>query len=130
MAMQNPYTQYQTAQVNTTPEKLVTMLYEGAIKFLRFAQVAGQKESLQEMHNNIVKAEAIIAQLRCGLDFEQGGEIATNLDMLYEFMYNRLVEANIKKDITMLNDVIGMLSDLRQTWVEAIKLAKSGGSNQ
>jgi len=122
----NPYLkQYQTSQVQTaSPEKILIMLYDGAIQFLNKAKKELENKNIQEVHNNIVGAQKIIAEFMNTLDLEIGGETAVNLYNLYDYMHYRLVQANIKKDVEMVDEVLGHLKDLKATWEEAIKIAQ------
>ncbi|MDI3280271.1 MAG: flagellar export chaperone FliS [Bacillota bacterium] len=113
---------YLQAQVQTaTPEMLITMLYDGALRFLRQAraQIAGGKMS--EANASLVRAEEIIAELNGCLDMERGGEIAANLRLLYDYLLRRLVEANVKKDPQIVEEVARFIGELREVWVEAVR---------
>lgn len=121
----NPYLkQYQQTEVQTaSPEKLLIMLYDGAIQFLNKAKTGIANKNIEEIHNNIIGAQKIISEFMNTLDMEVGGEVAQNLYNLYEYLHYRLVQANIKKDIDMVDEVLNHLKDLKQTWEEAIKIA-------
>jgi len=121
----NPYLkQYQQTQIQTaSPEKILIMLYDGAIQFLNKAKCAIENKNIEDTHNNIISAQRIITEFMNTLDLQQGGEMAKNLYNLYEYLHYRLVQANLKKDISMLDEVIAHLKDLKQTWEEAIKIA-------
>lgn len=121
----NPYLkQYQQTQVQTSsPEKILIMLYDGAIQFLNKARVAIQNKNIQESHNNIIGAQKIIAEFMNTLDMKKGGEFSQNLYNLYEYMHYKLVQANMTKDIAKVDEVLVFLKDLKQTWEEAIKIA-------
>ena len=115
---------YKSIQIETaTPERLLLMLYDGAIRFLNVAVQAINDKQIETTHNNLLKAEAIIIELMSVLNFEVGGEIAKNLFSLYDFMYRHLVQANIKKDADMVLEVVDLLTDLRKTWAEAAVIA-------
>lgn len=120
----NPYLkQYQTNQIQTaSPERILIMLYDGAIQFLNKAKKEVENKNIQEVHNNIVGAQKIISEFMNTLDMEIGGETAVNLYSLYEYMHFRLVQANIKKDIVMIDEVLVHLKDLKATWEEAIRI--------
>nr|WP_320415665.1 flagellar export chaperone FliS [Candidatus Contubernalis alkalaceticus] len=116
----NPYQKYQHNQVETsTPGKLLLMLYNGALKFIREARKAAEEKNIEKVNNKIGRAQDIIFELMSSLNFEQG-KIAENLYALYDYMNQRLIEANIKKDDKILAEVEGMLESLRDTWKEAI----------
>ena len=115
------YDQYQKTTVETmSPGKLLLMLYDGMIKYLRNAGEAAA-------HENIVAAQNILVELMATLNMDY--KISESLLALYEFMYNQLVEANIKKDGQLITEVQELVIDLRQTWDQAIKsLGKTSGS--
>jgi flagellar protein FliS len=121
----NPYLkQYQQTEVQTaSPEKLLIMLYDGAIQFLNKAKVGIANKNIEETHNNIIGAQKIISEFMNTLDIKVGGEVAQNLYDLYEYLHYRLVQANIKKDVAMVNEVLTHLKDLKNTWEQAIRIA-------
>ncbi len=109
--------QYLKTQVTTVDGgKLVVLLYEGAIKFLLKAQEGIQANDTVKRHNNIIKSIDIIEELKNALDFNQGGEIARALYALYLFMHRHLMSANIKNDSQMIQEVINILSSLKEAW--------------
>lgn len=114
---QQQYNKYLEAQVKTaSPIQLVCMLYDGAIKFSNLALMGIKEGNIEKKTVNIVKTEKIINELRISLNFDKGGEIATNLDKLYDFIYTYLMDANTNDDIAKLEHVIKMLSSLRESW--------------
>ncbi|PIQ23712.1 flagellar export chaperone FliS [bacterium (Candidatus Blackallbacteria) CG17_big_fil_post_rev_8_21_14_2_50_48_46] len=114
-----PMEQYKLAQIETaTPERLLVMLYEGAIKFLNLAAQALDEEQLETSHRNILRAEAILLELMSVLDMEVGGELANNLFNLYDYMYRLLVKANIDHAPEPVREVISLLDNLRSAWDE------------
>ncbi|MGD9579818.1 MAG: flagellar export chaperone FliS [Vampirovibrionia bacterium] len=121
----NPYlNQYKKAQVQTaSPEQILIMLYDGAIRFLNQAKIHMQNKDIEQSHTNIIKAQRIITEFMSSLDMELGGEMAENLFNLYEYLHHRLVQANIKKDVEALDEVLEHLRSLKATWEEAIKIA-------
>ncbi len=107
---------YKQNQINTTSkEKLVLMLYDGEIKFLKKAIDAIEDNNIQEAHTNLVRSQDILVGLMSGLNME-AGQIAENLFNLYEYMHYKLMEANVAKDIKVIEEVLNMVSDLRDTW--------------
>ena len=125
-AYQKQTQQYKRQQIETaSPEELLILLYEGAIRFLMIAKKAwSEDQDLEKFHNNLLKAQLIVVEFMNTLDVEGGGEVAKNLYSLYEYLHYRLVQANIKKDITMVDEVLNHLRQLKATWSEAIQLAK------
>ncbi len=122
---QNPYIkQYQKSQLETAPpEKILIMLYNAAINFLKKAKTSYEEGNKIEAHNNIIAAEKIVLEFMTTLDMDLGGEMAKNLYALYDYLYNRLVEANIKNRPELLDEVILHLEKLRTTWLQAIEIA-------
>jgi flagellar protein FliS len=117
--------QYQENQISTaSPEQILVMLYDGAIRFTRGAIEGLVEGNSEKKLKGISKAMAIITEFSNSLDHEIGGEIAESLDALYDFMRRELTAANIDGDIEHLRIVETLLVDLRQTWVEAIEISK------
>ena len=119
----NPYQQYQQNTVNTsTPQELTLMLYNGLVRFLKLACQGVEEADIEKANNNIIKSQNIIIEFMSTLDMQY--EISEELFSLYEYMNRRLLEANIKKDKQILEEVTGYAEELRDTWVRAMKLAK------
>lgn len=113
--------QYQNSQVNTaSPERLLIMMYDGAIRFVGEASSYLEDGRVGERGIAISKAMAIISELSATLDHEIGGQIAANLAGLYDYMLRELLQANLHDDGERLAIVKEMLADLRLTWLEAI----------
>lgn len=99
-----------------SPHRLVQMLMEGALQKMLAARMAIQQGNVQAKGENISWAISILDGLRDGLDLEKGGDIAGNLDDLYEYMGRRLLEANVQTDQSMLDEVIGLLREIKAAW--------------
>ncbi len=113
--------QYKQVQVKTANnKKLLIMLYQGCIKFLRIAKKAIQEEDMENANEYLKKSQAIIDELRYTLDMEKGGEISNNLYQLYSFMYSELISANINKEIEPIENVEEMMLELLDSWKEII----------
>ncbi len=120
------YQQYQIMQTQTADRgELVVMLYQGAIKFLTRASTAMRGGNLQDAHNNIIRSQDIVAELMSSLDLDVG-EIAHNLFRVYEYMHYRLVEANLRKDPQIIDEVAGLLRELLPAWQSAAKEVRAG----
>ena len=120
--MNNNLMNYQKVQVTTADRlKLVVMLYDGAISFLKTALKYLEKNDMAGKGMYIAKAQDIIDELNNSLNLEEGGEIAVNLRKIYNFIYFYLVKANISKDPKMIKEVIGILSTLKEAWEEISK---------
>ncbi len=117
--------QYQQNQIDTASrEQILIMLYDGAIRFTRQALVAMEAGDHKTKREKISRAMAIVAEFSNTLDRELGGEMADNLDALYHFMIRELTAANLQNDAAKLTVVDGLLSDLRETWMQAIEIAR------
>lgn len=127
----NPYLkQYKQTQINTAPkEQILLMLYDGAVRFLNQAKVGFAEKNIEKIHNNIIKVQNIITEFESSLDLENGGDFAKNLFGLYEFMSQQLSIANIKKKEECLDIVIKHMTELRDTWREAVKKFKAEGNS-
>ncbi len=108
---------YQDNTVTTQSKgRLIVMLYDGAIKFMRLAIKEMEMDNHELKGRYINKAQDIINELNAVLDMDAGGEIATNLRKLYRFMSNRLSQANVKRDPQMIRDCIKLMEELNQSW--------------
>jgi flagellar secretion chaperone FliS len=111
--------QYQQAQIETaSPTRLVVLLYDGAIRFCSLALEAMQVRDIETQHINLLKAQRIVAELMGSLNREVGGEVAANLMMIYTHMLEQLVQANLQDKPHMVESVLTLLRDLRETWAE------------
>ena len=123
--MNNPYAKYKEQSVTTaTPEELTLMLYNGCIKFINLAEVYIEEKDYEKSNLNIQKAQDIIQELNITLNMDY--EISQNLRQLYTFVNEKLLDANIKKDKQALFDAKEIVSDLRDTWKEAMALSRKG----
>jgi flagellar protein FliS len=108
---------YQDSAVTTQSKgRLIVLLYEGAIKFMKLAIKELQANNYEAKGQYINKARDIINELDAVLDMNTGGEIAANLRKLYCFMNNRLSEANVQRDPKMIQEVIDLMEELNQSW--------------
>ncbi len=116
----NPATAYQNSKILTaSPQELTLMLYDGAIKFCNVAMLAIEKNDIPKAHQNIVKAENIISEFRATLNPKY--PTAKDFDIMYEYINRRLMEANIKKDNEILEEAVGFIKEMRETWKELMK---------
>ena len=124
MALNNAYDQYKENSIYTaSPEELTFMLYNGLVKFLMQAQMSVNEKNIEKANNCIIKAQNIINEFRCSLEMKY--DISVQLDAMYEYMNRRLVDANIKKDVEIIEEVLGYARELRNTWEQAMKIAKT-----
>lgn len=119
----NAATAYQDARVLTaTPAELTLMLYEGAIKFCNIAIMNIEKVDIENSNKNIIKAEKIILELKSTLNTNIS--VSKDFVNIYNYVYESLIEANIKKDKEILEDVLWHLRMMRDTWKEVISNVK------
>lgn len=104
-----------------TPEMVIVKLYEGALRFLRQARDAQEAGQVAARATAIAKTLAIVNELQQSLNLEQGGDIARNLDSLYFYVTDRLLEANVRGTVQPLDEASGVLSTLNEAWVEISK---------
>lgn len=120
MPARNPYEEYTTNKILTaTPAEVTLMLYEGAIKFCNIAISAIGQKDMEKAHINILKAERIIEEFRNTLDHKYA--VAEDFDRIYVYLLQRLLEANLKKDPEILEEVNTHLRSVRDTWKEVMQ---------
>lgn len=108
--------------LTANPSELTLMLYEGAIKFCNIAIMSIEKNDIEKANINILKAQRIITELRATLDFKY--PIANQFELVYDYIYRRLIDANIKKNNEILEEALGYIREMRDTWRDVMKLAK------
>ena len=125
MALNQAYSQYNNSKILTaSPAELTLMLYDGAIKFCNIAIMAVEKNDVMKAHTYIVKTENIIEEFQATLNHKY--PVAKDFDNVYKYIYNRLIEANVKKDKDILEEVLVHLRTLRDTWKEVMKITHNG----
>jgi len=102
--------------MTATPERLVVMLYDGAIRFLHQAAAAMRANDPVRARDRLRRAEAIVDELNYTLDFEQGGEVAERLRGIYLFSKRHLLESNLRRDPDGVDQVAKLLGELRESW--------------
>jgi flagellar protein FliS len=128
MALPNAYAQYNNNKILTaTPAELTLMLYEGAIKFCNIAEEAIDSGDVQKAHKNIIKTQKIIDYLRQTLDMKYG--VSKDFENIYKYLSQRLIEANIKKDKAILEEINTHLRSVRDTWKEVMRLNREKGNS-
>ncbi|MEK3978406.1 flagellar export chaperone FliS [Psychrobacillus sp. FSL K6-2836] len=121
MAVNNPYQAYQQNSVTqSTPGELTLMLYNGCLKFLNQAKKGIETKDIELKNTNIQKAQNILRELMITLDPSQ--TISQSMSSLYEYMINRLVEANINNDAALVDEVYGLTTEFRDTWKQVIQI--------
>jgi len=126
MALPNAYAQYNNSKVLTaSPAELTLMLYEGAIKFCNIALVAIDQKDIEKAHTNIIKTHRIIDYLRQTLDMKY--PVAQDFERIYSYLSGRLVEANVKKDKEILEEINEHLRAVRDNWKEVMRINREKG---
>ena len=129
MAVKNPYAAYANSKIMTaSPAELTLMLYDGAIKFCNIAIMGVEEKDIEKAHNNIIKVERIIREFLNTLDTRY--PVAKDFENVYNYLIVRLHEANIKKDVEILQEVLKHLRTMRDTWKEVMRLNTPAGQNQ
>jgi flagellar protein FliS len=119
-----------TNVVTADPKRLVLMCYEGAIDSLKIGKQKLAEKDYEAKGKALIKAKDIIYELKSSLNFEEGGTIATNLDSLYNYMLRRITEADLQNDVQAIDDVIGMLGELKSAWEEIFNEQKNVMSSE
>ena len=112
----------QNSVTTASPGELTLMLYNGCLKFLGKAKVAISNKNIEEKNTNLQKSQAIITELMSTLNMNI--EISKQMLPLYEYMNQRLVEANLKNDTTIIEEVEGLVTEFRDIWKEVIKITR------
>ena len=123
----NPYNkyikQYQASNVNTaTPEKLMIMMFDGALQFLQKAKAAIAEGNLKERSTNIDGARKIIRELMRTIDLENGNDVSKQLFKLYNKMAMNLIKANVQRNANLIDEVIEDISNIRWGFQKAIEI--------
>lgn len=113
--------------LTATPAELTLMLYEGAIKFCNIAIVGIEENDIEKAHNNIQKVENIVGEFLATLDHKY--EVSKDFENVYNYLMDSLVEANLKKDKEILEEVLGHLRTMRDTWKEIMQQGKLAKAN-
>ncbi|MGK5510827.1 flagellar export chaperone FliS [Brevibacillus formosus] len=124
--LQNAAQTYQSNQVTTaTPADLTLMLYNGALKFIKQAKLALKNKDVTKAHEASIKIQNILYELMSTLNNDY--DISKEFSRLYEYMLQRTIEANMRKDVDILLEVEDLFVQFRDTWKEAMLLAKKQG---
>lgn len=119
----NAYNQYKQNTVMTaTPEELTLMLYDGSIKYMNIAKYSIENNEMQKAHDSLIRAQDIIIELNTTLNMNY--EVSKNLRSLYDFVINRLIDGNIRKESEPIEEALEIITGIRDTWKEAMKEAK------
>lgn len=116
----------QTGVTEASPHRLIQMLLDGALDKIARAKGAMQRRQIEEKGGYITSAGSIVLGLRSSLDMDAGGELALNLDSLYDYMFRRLMDAHMNNEEAALDEVASLLREIKQGW-DAIPQEAIGG---
>ena len=120
----NGYNVYKNNSINyASKDQLLLMIVDGAVKFSKRAELAIQEKDIMKAHQNLIKTQDIFTELMVSLD-KNSGEWAEQLYKVYQFIHDKLVEVNLKKDIKVLQEIIPLIEDVRNLWYETYDKAK------
>lgn len=123
--VQNGYNVYKNNSVNyASKDQLLLMIVDGAVKFAKRAEVAINEKDIKSAHENLIKTQDIFIELMATLD-QKAGDWAVQLYKVYQFIHDKLVEANLKKDIKILQEVLPLIEDIKDLWHETYEKAKN-----
>ena len=124
----NPYAKIKQNSIMTaSPQELTMMLYDGALKFGNQAKVAMENGDVEKTHNLIGRVQAIIEEFQATLDMSY--DVSEGMALMYDYIQRRLIDANIKKDPEILEEALGFVREMRNTWKEAMQIAKGSSTS-
>jgi len=125
----NGFQNYNRARVDTAdPKRLVILCYEEMISQIKMARQRCDKKDYERKSKALLKGRDIICELQCALDFEKGGVISTNLDSLYNYVKTRIIQADLGKNLAAMDEVAGILTELKSAWEEAFRSLEEHGA--
>jgi len=120
----------QTSITDADPHKLIQLLYSGAIERINMAKARMQAKDYAGKAKLLNKAIEIVGGLRAFLDFDKGGELAAQLEALYDYMERTMLEASMKNDVDKLDEVLDLLRTVKEGWDGIRQEAISGQAQQ
>ncbi|WP_026881232.1 flagellar export chaperone FliS [Clostridium akagii] len=124
MNTSNAYNQYKENSVNfASKEQLLLLLLDNAVKFSKVGRQAIIEKNIKKSHENLKKAQNIFYELIATLDLSKSGDWGQSMVSVYNFIIESLIKANIKKDISIMDEVIPIIEEVRNTWTEAYKIS-------
>lgn len=129
MAIKNPYQAYQQNSVSTaSPGELTLMLYNGCLKFMRLAKKGIEEKDLELKNTNLIKAQKIIQEFMVTLNTDL--EVSKSMLSMYDYMNRRLIEANIKNDSEIIEEIETLMTEFRDTWKQVIQTNRQQAFSQ
>ncbi|WP_195962674.1 flagellar export chaperone FliS [Clostridium tyrobutyricum] len=124
MYAQNAYNSYKTNSINyASKDQLLLMLVDGAVKYAKIGKQAIEDKDIKKAHENITRTQDIFYELMATLDVSKAPVWGQNLMNVYRFIVDRLIQANMKKDVKIMDEVIPLVENVKDTWNEAYKLS-------
>ncbi len=121
----NAYSAYKNNSITyASKDQLLLMLLDGACKYVKVGKQAVLDKDAKKAHENLMRTQDIFYELMSTLDLDKGGDWAKSLFSVYEFIVRRLADANIKKDAEIVDEVIPLIEDIKDTWNEAYKISR------
>jgi len=122
----NAYNTYKNNSVNyASKDQLLLIILDGAVKFSKMGRQAILDKDIKGAHENIIKTQNIFYELTISLDLNHSGDWGLNVINIYKFIIDKLVEANIKKDINIMDEIIPLIEEIRDMWNEVYKVARA-----
>lgn len=120
----NAYNSYKTNSINyASKDQLLLMLVDGAVKYAKIGRKAIEDKDVKKSHENIVRTQDIFYELMATLDISKAPDWGQNLMNVYRFIIDKLIQANMKKDTNIMDEVIPIIENVRDTWNEAYKMS-------
>lgn len=120
----NAYNVYKNNSVNyASKDQLLLMLVDGAVKFAKIGRQAIIDKDVKKAHTNLMKTQEIFIELMVSLDMEQA-EWTKDLMQIYTFIKDKLIEANMKKKVEIMDEILPLIEEVRDLWYETYKRAK------
>ena len=123
---QNANAYLRTKVMTASPAQLRLMLFDGSIKFCRQARQAVAQKQFEDLYNSLTRAQKIVLELATSLNHETDPDLCDKLASLYNYIYLRLVDANLERDETAIDECIRLLEYERDTWAMLLKKAEEG----
>jgi len=122
----NAYNTYKNNSVNyASKDQLLLIILDGAVKFSKMGRQAILDKDIKGAHENIIKTQNIFYELMISLDLNHSGDWGSNVISIYKFIIDKLVQANIKKDINIMDEIIPLIEEIRDMWNEVYKAARA-----
>jgi len=122
----NAYNTYKNNSVNyASKDQLLLIILDGAVKFSKMGRQAILDKDIKGAHENIIKTQNIFYELMISLDLSHSSDWGLNVISIYKFIIDKLVQANIKKDINIMDEIIPLIEEIRDMWNEVYKVARA-----